>query len=86
MKTDVAIPRRHSYVDGVCTVCNIELLYGDVNNDRKLNAFDISKLLSYIEGSVDIREFFDIDSADMDTDGKINSLDIVAFKTLISGN
>lgn len=60
---------------------NLIILYGDVNDDGKVNSRDVLKLRQIISGNA-----LPTDYADVNGDGKTNSRDMIAIRKLISGN
>ena len=76
----------HEYENGKC-VCGAEeeIIYGDANNDGKVNENDVVSLLRYIEG---LEEQIDEKNADVFIDGKIDAMDsnlITRYITKLSG-
>ena len=65
----------HNFVDGVCTVCGIAEIVGDVNEDGKINARDVTALMKMIvSGTVQVHT-----TNDVNRDGKVNGRDVTAL-------
>ena len=78
-------PLGHDYVDGVCSRCgHLQILPGDVNGDRKINARDARALLRFIAGLTEESEIDEL-AADFNGDGRINARDARAILRFIAG-
>ena len=77
---DIPATGIHNFADGKCKWCNepqsFEILYGDINADKKVDKHDVECLARYIakwEGYE--ADKINIEAADLNGDGKVNSLD-----------
>lgn len=69
---------------GICTIdvnsdvdnidLNILTLYGDVNNDDKINSIDLAKLRAYLLGQTGANQI-NLRNSDLNLDGVVNSID-----------
>ena len=64
----------HNFIDGVCTVCGIPEIVGDVNEDGKINARDGTALMKLI-----ISGGLKRTTNDVNEDGKLNARDVTAL-------
>ena len=69
-------------IDGKISVINVT--YGDINGDGKINGKDITLLRRHITGGFDLSSF-DQEAADVNHDGKINGKDITLIRRYITG-
>ena len=69
-------------IDGKISVINVT--YGDINGDGKINGKDITLLRRHITGGFDLSSF-DQEAADVNHDGKINGKDITLIWRYITG-
>ncbi|MBQ3915336.1 MAG: dockerin type I repeat-containing protein, partial [Ruminococcus sp.] len=71
-------------VDSLTLVQNSHVLKGDVDGSGEVTVADAVLLAQYILGkhNVDIASY---DAADADSDGRINSFDLIALRDIISG-
>lgn len=60
-------------------------LAGDLNNDRLINATDVTLLQSVVSGSVTVTQADILDVIDVNNDGVINSADLTALNIIING-
>ena len=75
---DVAI----TVENGQITVTDI--VYGDYNNDGKINGKDLTLIRRYISGGFDLSGY-DAAAADVNLDGKVNGKDLTLIRRFISG-
>ncbi|ADL52801.1 cellulase family glycosylhydrolase [Clostridium cellulovorans] len=59
-----------------------QIIYGDLNNDKKVNAIDFALMKKYI---LDNSTPIDLKIADLNGDGKVNALDYAVFKKFLLG-
>ena len=64
------------------TAC--ENLMGDVNLDGRINIYDILKLVDFAAGVI-VPEFCAIESADLNNDGDITTIDVIELVYLVMG-
>lgn len=69
-------------IDGKISIINVT--YGDINGDGKINGKDITLLRRHITGGFDLSSF-DQEAADVNHDGKINGKDITLIRRYITG-
>ena len=60
----------------------VEVLIGDVNNDKKINILDYTLLKKYINNDGEGVEI-NTEAADINNDEKVNFLDLLTLKSLI---
>ncbi len=53
---------------------NILTLYGDVNNDDKINSIDVANLKAYLLGQISANQI-NVRNSDLNLDGSVNSID-----------
>ncbi|WP_010245279.1 dockerin type I domain-containing protein [Acetivibrio cellulolyticus] len=62
----------------------IEVLYGDVNSDGKVNAIDLAKFRCYLLGTVKLNEI-SFTNSDLNLDGSLNSIDFAWLRYYLLG-
>lgn len=75
----------HSFENGVCIVCGEredgeDIILGDIDGDTKLTAKDSNRMASIAAGGEG-----SVPAADMNGDGKVNSVDVYLLVEIISG-
>ena len=76
-------PNALGFEEHYCGGCGEYVLFGDVDDDGKLNARDVITLMKIVVAG--LRPEYDASRADMNGDGKTNASDVIELMTVVSG-